>query len=63
MPWLDQAAFKLTTPGGKVIVTDPFLVNNPKTPAEYKNLDTPVRRAGPRISPGHDADRPLRAGL
>ena len=37
--WLGQAAFKLTTPGGKVIVIDPFLVNNPKTPAEYKNLD------------------------
>ncbi len=37
--WLGQAAFKLTSPGGKVIVIDPFLVNNPKTPAEYKNLD------------------------
>ena len=37
--WLGQAAFKITTPGGKVIVLDPFLVNNPKTPAEYKNLD------------------------
>jgi L-ascorbate metabolism protein UlaG (beta-lactamase superfamily) len=37
--WLGQAAFKITSPGGRVIVTDPFLVNNPKTPAEYKNLD------------------------
>jgi L-ascorbate metabolism protein UlaG (beta-lactamase superfamily) len=37
--WLGQAAFKITTPGGKVIVLDPFLVNNPKTPAEYKDLD------------------------
>src|ERR1043165_9986297 len=37
--WLGQAAFKLTSPGGKVIVLDPILVNNPKTPAEYKNLD------------------------
>jgi L-ascorbate metabolism protein UlaG (beta-lactamase superfamily) len=37
--WLGQAAFKLTSPGGKVIVLDPFLVNNPKTPAQYKNLD------------------------
>jgi L-ascorbate metabolism protein UlaG (beta-lactamase superfamily) len=37
--WLGQATFKLTSPGGKVIVLDPFLVNNPKTPAEYKNLD------------------------
>ena len=37
--WLGQAAFKITSPGGKVIVLDPFLVNNPKTPADYKNLD------------------------
>jgi len=37
--WLGQAAFRITTPGGKVIVIDPFLINNPKTPAEYKNLD------------------------
>ena len=37
--WLGQAAFKITMPGGKVIVLDPFLVNNPKTPAAYKNLD------------------------
>ena len=37
--WLGQAAFKITSPGGKVIVLDPFLVNNPKTPAQYKNLD------------------------
>jgi L-ascorbate metabolism protein UlaG (beta-lactamase superfamily) len=37
--WLGQAAFKLTSPGGKVIVLDPFLVDNPKTPAEYKNLE------------------------
>jgi len=37
--WLGQAAFKITSPGGKVIVLDPFLVHNPKTPAEYKNLD------------------------
>ena len=36
--WLGQAAFKVTSPGGKVIVFDPFLVNNPKTPAEYKDL-------------------------
>jgi L-ascorbate metabolism protein UlaG (beta-lactamase superfamily) len=37
--WLGQAAFRITTPGSKVIVTDPWLVNNPLTPAEYKNLD------------------------
>jgi L-ascorbate metabolism protein UlaG (beta-lactamase superfamily) len=36
--WLGQAAFKITTPTGKVIVLDPFLTQNPKTPADYKDL-------------------------
>lgn len=36
--WLGQAAFRITTPGGKVIVIDPWLTTNPKTPAEYKDL-------------------------
>ncbi|MDJ0947797.1 MAG: metal-dependent hydrolase [Alphaproteobacteria bacterium] len=37
--WLGQSAFRITTPGGKVIIIDPFLTKNPKTPAEYKKLD------------------------
>src|SRR5512140_303769 len=37
--WLGQTAMKVTTPGGKVIVIDPWLLTNPKTPPEYKNLD------------------------
>ena len=37
--WLGQAATKITTVSGKVIVIDPFLTNNPKTPPQYKNLD------------------------
>jgi L-ascorbate metabolism protein UlaG (beta-lactamase superfamily) len=37
--WLGQAAFRITSPGGKVIVTDPWLINNPLTPAQYKNLE------------------------
>jgi L-ascorbate metabolism protein UlaG (beta-lactamase superfamily) len=37
--WLGQSAFRITTPGGKVIVIDPFLTKNPKTPPQYKNLD------------------------
>src|SRR5512140_1141289 len=36
--WLGQAAFRITTPGGKVIVTDPWLLKNPVTPAKYKDL-------------------------
>lgn len=37
--WLGQATTKITTPSGKVIVIDPFLTNNPKTPPQYKSLD------------------------
>ena len=37
--WLGQSAFRITTPAGKVIVTDPWLIKNPLTPAQYKNLD------------------------
>ena len=36
--WLGQSAFRITTPGGKVIVTDPWLLKNPLTPANYKDL-------------------------
>ena len=36
--WFGQAAFKITTPGGKVIVIDPFITKNPKNPAEHKDL-------------------------
>ena len=36
--WLGQAAFKITSPGGKVIVIDPWLKTNPKTPAAFKDL-------------------------
>src|SRR5262249_60940793 len=35
--WLGQSTLKITTPGGKLIVTDPFF-GNPKMPAEYKDL-------------------------
>jgi L-ascorbate metabolism protein UlaG (beta-lactamase superfamily) len=37
--WLGQAATRITTLTGKVIVIDPFLTKNPKTPPEWKNLD------------------------
>ena len=37
--WLGQSVFKITSPGGKVIVTDPWLRTNPLTPPEYKQLD------------------------
>ncbi len=36
--WLGQAAFRLTTPSGKHIMIDPWIMQNPKTPAEWKDL-------------------------
>ncbi len=38
LQWFGQSAFKLTTDTGKVIVIDPFLLKNPKTPEELKDL-------------------------
>ena len=35
--WLGHAAFRIATPGGKVIVIDPALSVMPTTPARYKN--------------------------
>lgn len=37
--WLGQSATRVTSVNGKVIMIDPFLTNNPKTPAQWKNLD------------------------
>ncbi|MCY7370025.1 MAG: metal-dependent hydrolase [Polaromonas sp.] len=37
--WLGQAATRITTPGGKVIMIDPWLTTNPKTPAAFKPIE------------------------
>ena len=37
--WLGQASTKIVTPGGKVIMIDPWLTSNPKTPEAYKRLE------------------------
>jgi len=34
--WLGQASFRIKSPGGKIIVIDPWLSGGPKTPAPYK---------------------------
>jgi len=39
LQWFAQSAFKLTTQSGKVIMIDPWLTGNPKTPPEWKDLD------------------------
>ena len=38
LQWYGQSAFKITTPGGKFILIDPFITQNPKTPQELKDL-------------------------
>ncbi len=37
--WLGQSAFRTTTVTGKVIVIDPYLTANPKTPEAYRKLE------------------------
>ena len=35
--WLGQSGFKITSPGGKVFVIDPWITGGPKAPAAFKN--------------------------
>jgi len=35
--WLGQAAFRIKSPNGKMILIDPWITGGPKTPAMYKN--------------------------
>ena len=37
--WLGHATTRITSVEGKVIVIDPFLKKNPKTPAQYRDLN------------------------
>jgi len=39
LQWFGQAAFKLTAPGGEVIVIDPFIRNNPVLPEAHRDLE------------------------
>jgi L-ascorbate metabolism protein UlaG (beta-lactamase superfamily) len=39
LQWYGQAAVRITTPGGKVLLIDPYISENPKTPAKYKTAD------------------------
>jgi L-ascorbate metabolism protein UlaG (beta-lactamase superfamily) len=36
--WLGHATFRFTSTTGKVIVIDPYLTTNPRTPTKYKDL-------------------------
>ncbi|UXH79830.1 metal-dependent hydrolase [Roseateles amylovorans] len=64
--WLGQAAFKITSPGGKVIVIDPWLKANPQTPPAYKQLESFGRVDVLLVTHGHGdhwADAPALATL
>lgn len=37
--WLGHSAFRIESPDGKVILLDPFLTHNPKTPSPYNSVD------------------------
>lgn len=51
--WLGQAAFRIVSPGGKVIVTDPWLRTNPLTPPAFKQLEAFGRLDVLLVSHGH----------
>ncbi|MBC8412935.1 MAG: metal-dependent hydrolase [Nitrospira sp.] len=38
LQWYGQSAVKITTPGEKIILIDPFITGNPKTPEALKDL-------------------------
>lgn len=59
--WLGHAAFRLTSTTGKVIVIDPFLKLNPRTPTQYKDLKALGKVDLILISHGH-ADHARDAG-
>jgi L-ascorbate metabolism protein UlaG (beta-lactamase superfamily) len=64
--WLGQSAFRITTPGGKVIVTDPWILRNPVTPPGWKNLEGLGRIDVLLVTHGHldhIADAPALAKL
>lgn len=38
LTWLGHSTFTLTTPGGKVVLIEPWVMNNPVCPAAHKKL-------------------------
>jgi L-ascorbate metabolism protein UlaG (beta-lactamase superfamily) len=39
LTWLGHSAFRITTPSGSVILTDPWVLSNPMTPAADKKFE------------------------
>jgi L-ascorbate metabolism protein UlaG (beta-lactamase superfamily) len=64
--WLGQSAFKITTVSGKVIVIDPWLTSNPKTPEAFRKLEALGKVDVVLVTHGHFdhvADAPALAKL
>ncbi|MCI4431873.1 MAG: metal-dependent hydrolase [Burkholderiales bacterium] len=64
--WLGQSCFRITTPSGKVIVTDPWLLQNPKAPPAYKKLEALGKIDALLVTHGHGdhfADAPALAKM
>ena len=38
LTWLGHATFRIQTPGGKTVLIDPWVMNNPICPDKEKNL-------------------------
>ncbi len=38
LTWLGHSTFKIETPGGKTLLIDPWVMNNPACPAEHKKF-------------------------
>ncbi|MCP6756726.1 MBL fold metallo-hydrolase, partial [Klebsiella pneumoniae] len=38
LTWLGHATFRIVTPGGKTVIIDPWVMNNPMTPATEKDV-------------------------
>ena len=57
--WRGQSAFKITTPGGRVVITDPWLTLNPLgkgTPAELIQTLGPTSTRVLSLKPGEKAE-------
>lgn len=39
LQWYGHSAVRIISPGGKVLIIDPYLTENPKTPARFKDLE------------------------
>lgn len=39
LTWLGHAAFRITTPSGKIIIIDPWIKSNPVCPESLKNME------------------------